>query len=191
MDEARTKFMQAVVADPYNKSPWMGLNQWADANKVKLNFIRLKDKSSVSAGGDKKINITLDSSVGKDDQSGAAWLAYSMNRALWQGDKFKKEFPNEPKYRHTMKEEADSLHMMASVLSELNDPKKKNKNKVEPDPLLVQLIKIDQAGLMEPFVLLNRADAEIAQDYEMYRNTNRDKIMRYMDEIVVPKTPAQ
>jgi len=88
-----------------------------------------------------------------------------------------------------MKEEADSLHLMASFLAEQNDPKKKKKSKVDSDPVLAELVKIDQAGLMEPFVLLNRADADIAKDYEAYRDANRDKIMRYMDEIVVPKTP--
>jgi hypothetical protein len=88
-----------------------------------------------------------------------------------------------------MKEEVDSLHLMASFLSEQNDAKKKKKNKVELDPELVELVKIDQAGLMEPFVLLNRADADIAKDYEAYRDANRDKMMRYMDEIVVPKAP--
>jgi hypothetical protein len=30
------------------------------------------------------------------------------------------------------------------------------------DPALLQLVKIDQAGFIEPFALLNRADGEIA-----------------------------
>jgi len=185
MDEARTKFMQAVIADPYNRTSWVGLNQWADANKVKLNFIHLKDKGSVSSDGE-KINITIDSSLDKDDPSMGAWMAYSIGRAGWQGDKFKKEFPNEPKYRHTLREEADSLHLMVTVLSETKD---KQKSKIELDPSLAALVKIDQAGLIEPFALLNRADADIAKDYEPYRNANRDKMLRYMDEFVVPKTP--
>jgi Tfp pilus assembly protein PilF len=186
MDDARTKFIQAIVAEPYNQSPWVGVKQWADANKVQVHFLHLKDRGSVSGEG-QKINITIDSSMDKDDPSMAGWLVYNMSRAGWRGDKFKKEFPNEPKYRHTLREEADALHLMVTVLTP--DEKKKKKTKMELDPSLVELIKIDQAGLIEPFALLNRADNEIAMDYEAYRNANRDKIFRYLSEFVVPPTP--
>jgi len=58
------------------------------------------------------------------------------------------------------------------------------------DPSLASLIKIDQAGFIEPFVLLNRADPEVAQDYVPYRTANRERIYRYLDEFVVPKASA-
>jgi hypothetical protein len=48
-----------------------------------------------------------------------------------------------------------------------------------------------RAGLLEPFVLLNRADNDITQDYNDYRAANRDKLRRYLDEFVVPKTPEK
>jgi len=184
---AREMFIQAVVAVPYGKNSWMGLNQWAERNKVKLNWVRLQDKSSVSQKDGKNINITLDSGFGKkDDPNLTAWMSYSMERALWHGDKFKKEFPNEPKYRRTLQEESDSLHLMVTVLTEQKNFDKKKK---DLDPALLQLIAIDQAGLIEPFVLLNRADNEIAQDFVAYRSINRNKIYRYLDEFVFPKTP--
>jgi tetratricopeptide (TPR) repeat protein len=187
MQSAREKFIQAVVADPYGKNSWMGLNQWADRNKVKLIWVRLQDKSSVSQKDEKNISITLDSGLGKkDDPNLTAWISYAMERALWHGDKFKKEFPNEPKYRRTLQEESDSLHLMVTVLTE---QKHFDKKKKDLDPALLQLIAIDQAGLIEPFVLFNRVDNEIAQDYMAYRAVNRDKIYRYFDEFVVPKAP--
>jgi tetratricopeptide (TPR) repeat protein len=187
MNDARERFIQAVIAEPYGKNSWMGLNQWADHNKVKLNWIRLQDKSSVSQKDGMNINITLDSSSGKkDDPTLAAWMGYAMQRALWHGEKFKKEFPDEPKYRRTMREEADSLHLLVTVLAEQKNFEKKKR---DLDPSLLQVLAIDRAGLIEPFVLLNRADNEIAQDYGTYRTTNRDKIYRYFDEFVVPKAP--
>jgi len=76
---------------------------------------------------------------------------------------------------------------MITVLKEQKNYKKILK---ELDPSLQSLIKIQEAGFLDPFVVLNRADAEIAQDYESYRATNRDKIRRYLDEFVVPKTPS-
>ena len=186
--ESREKFIQAVIADPYGGNPpWIGLKQWADYNKLTLHWVQLKDKGSVSVQDDQHINITLDpASLKKHDPTGSAWMMYSMNRALWHGDKFKKEFPNELKYRRTMREEADCLHLMVSTMTEQKDFEK---HKKDLDPALVDLVQIDKSGLLEPFVLLNRADGEIAQDYVAYRETHRDVLYRYFDEFVVPKAP--
>jgi len=184
--EARDKFIQAIVADPYNNRASVGLNQWAQRTKVSLTWVRLQDKSKVEQKDDQHTNITIDaeSLKKKNDPSGAAWLAYAMNRALWQGEKFKKEFPGEPKYRRTMREEADSLHMMVAVMTEQKDFQKRKR---DLDPSLLQLIQVDQAGFLEPFVLFNRSDSEIAQDYPAYRAAHRDTLYRYFDEFVVPK----
>jgi hypothetical protein len=185
--ESREKFIQAVIAEPYNNNrSWMGLTQWADRTKVKLNWVRLQDKSAVSEKDNKNINITLDSSLGKDDPNGVAWLTYAMGRATWRTEKFKKEFPDESKYRHTMREEVDALHLMVTVLKEQKNFEKK---KAGLDASLQQLLKIDEAGLLEPFALLNRADGEMAQDYSAYRDGHRDTLYRYFNEFVVPKAP--
>jgi tetratricopeptide (TPR) repeat protein len=187
--ESREKFIQAIIAEPYNNRSWVGLSQWAQRTKVTLNWVRLKDKGSVTQKDDQHINITIDpTSLGKDGPAGPAWVAYTMNRALWKGEKFKKEFPNEPAYRRTVREEADSLHMLVSVITGQKDFDKRKK---DLDPALLQLVQIDQAGFIEPFALLNRADAEIAQDYIPYRTAHRDVLYRYFDEFVVPKAPAQ
>lgn len=52
-------------------------------------------------------------------------------------------------------------------------------------------MKIDQAGFLGPFVLLNRTDKDIAQDFVPYRTAHRDMLYRYFDEFVVPKAPQQ
>jgi tetratricopeptide (TPR) repeat protein len=186
--EAREKYIQAIVADPYNNRCWIGLNQWAQRTKVNLNWVRLQDKSSVTQKDEKNVTITLDNSLKKDDPNMTAWMSYGISRASWHGDKFKKEFPAEPQYRRTMREEADSLHTMVIVLGETGDLKDKQ---ARLDPSLLELVKIDQAGFIEPFALLNRADKEIAQDYAPYRDAHRATIYRYFDEFVVPKAPPQ
>jgi tetratricopeptide (TPR) repeat protein len=185
--EAREKYIQAILADPYNQRPWVGLSRWTQRTKLPLNWVRLQDKSAVTQKDEKNVNITLDNSLKKDDPNMTAWLTYGIGRASWHTDKFKKEFPNEIKYRRTMREEADSLHLMVTVLLEQKDFEKKKK---ELDPTLLQLVQIDQAGFIEPFALLNRADNEIVQDYSAYRSDHREKIYRYLDEFVVPKAPS-
>ena len=185
--EAREKYIQAIVAEPYNQNSLMGLNQWARRVKLPLNWVRLQDKSTVTQPDEKNINLVMDSGL-KGDLNTAAWVSYAAERALWRGDKFKKEFPNEPKYRRTMREESDSLHVMVTVLGERKDFDEKKK---DLDPGLLQVVRIDKAGFIEPFAVLNRADAEIAQDYPAYRAANRTKIYQYFDEIVVPKVSPQ
>lgn len=178
---AREKYIEAIIAEPYNRNSLVGLNQWAGRTKVQLTWVRLQDKSKVEAG-DKDSTITLDASL-HDTTALAAWMAYSATRLNWQREKFKKEFPNEPKYRRTLREEVEALHLMVTVLSDSKDTK-------NLDPMLAALVKIDHAGFIEPFALLNRADNEIAQDYAAYRTANRDKLHRYFDEFVVPKAAA-
>jgi tetratricopeptide (TPR) repeat protein len=188
-DEARMKYIDAVVAEPYARQPWEGVKKWTDLNKTQLHVLKLQDKSKTEVKDEKTINITLDTSAfgKKGDPSSAAWLMYGLSRATWQGDRFKKEFPNEPKYRRTLKEETDCLSGMLTVLKEQKDYKK-HPDRV--DPTLVELIKIQEAGLLESFVLLNRADNDIAQDYPAYRSSNREKLRAYLDQFVIPRAPS-
>ncbi|HEV7220320.1 MAG TPA: hypothetical protein VGN39_15725, partial [Terriglobales bacterium] len=153
-------------------------------NKLELNNVRLKDRVAVTVKDEKNVNITLDTSLGKDDPNALAWMTYGFGRASWHGDKFKNEFPNEPQYRRTLREEADSLNLMITVLKEQKDYPN---NLKRLDPTLQALIKIQEAGFIEPFVLLNRADPEIAKDYESYRALHRENIRGYLDTFVVPQ----
>jgi tetratricopeptide (TPR) repeat protein len=182
--EAREKYIQAIVADPYNNRGWIGLNQWAQRMKVKLNWVHLQDKSKATTAGSGNATITIDPSIQKDDPTLGGWLAYSATRLTWQREKFKQEFPKESQYRHTLREEADALNAIVEVLSS-------PENIPKLDPSMAALVKIDQAGFIEPFALLNRADKEIAQDYPAYRDAHRDILYRYFDEFVVPRVPAQ
>jgi hypothetical protein len=132
------------------------------------------------------MNLSVASLTGKGDPAAKAWIVYGGNRSLWHGDKFKKEFPNEPVYRRTLKEESDCLGLMISVLKEQKDYKKTLQ---DLDPSLQALIQIQEAGLLEPYVLFGRLDADIAKDYVPYRDAHRENVLRYLDEFLVPKTP--
>lgn len=185
-DEARKKYIDAVVAEPYSNKSWIGLRQWIDRNKLKLNVLVLQNKSATQTDG-KNATITLDANMlSGSSNSAAAWIAYSGARLSWQQEEFKKEFPNETAYRHSLKEEAEALDTMVSVIAK--DAKSPKKAK-DMDPSLLALVGLDHAGMVEPFVLFNRADAGIAQDYPAYRAAHREVLRRYLDEYVVPKTP--
>ena len=44
------------------------------------------------------------------------------------------------------------------------------------------LVRIEEAGLLEAYVLFGRADEGVARDYNEYRKANRDKLRRYLVE---------
>jgi hypothetical protein len=177
--------MEAIIADPYNQSSWNGLRNWLNRTKLHLNWIQLKDGVTVEVK-DGKTNIMLEGSLPKDDALVSGWLAYGMSRAVWMNQKFAKEYPQDTSYRHSLKEETESLHMLIGVATEVAA-----KQKASPADALATLAEIEKAGLLEAFVLLNRADAGIAQDYARYQDSNRGKISRYLNEFVVPRAPSE
>ena len=52
------------------------------------------------------------------------------------------------------------------------------------------LVSLQKAGLLEPYVLINAADAGIAKDYDEYRKNHRDLLVRYLSEVVLPPAPV-
>jgi tetratricopeptide (TPR) repeat protein len=187
MDEARAKCIDAIIAEPYVDGPWTGISQWADRNGVSLTPLKLQ----THAGGqvkDHDVIVSVDGAIASESVDTAAWTAYAVNRSGWMIAKFKANFPGESAYRHTLAEEAGALHTMVTVLTGLAEKKDGGK---PSDPALERLMKIDQAGLLEAYVLIERADEGIARDYAAYRSVHRDKLLRYLDEYVVPKLPGK
>ena len=190
MKDARAKFIAGVVAYPYKggSGSWGGLHNWVAANKLRLRdiSIQLPQAPSKNAKGETVITIdpaTLDKKG--DSSAGAAWMAYSMERALWRGEKFAKEYPQEKTYRHTLKEEAAALSVVVSVYDEIQ-----HKNKAaSSDPALSLLSQFKADGLIESYVLLIKPDAEIARDYRSYQAFHRDKLIQLLDKYVVPPSP--
>jgi len=117
----------------------------------------------------------------------AAWDAYRAARARWQdGREFAKRFPDEKEYRHTLAEENEALSAAVAKLMPLR-ARKETAALVAGDPAASQLLKLFDAGLIEPYVLFSLGDAGIGHDYSAYRDKNREKLTDYMDQFVVPQ----
>jgi tetratricopeptide (TPR) repeat protein len=187
--EAREKYIQAVIADPYSQFVWNGTNNFLKGTNQKATWYRIKPQAEVTSKDPNNINITLNlGDTKKDDPAGGVWMMYGISRAAYKGEKFKKEFPNEPTYRHTLKEESEALSLAATMI-EANTKKKKKDAPPLPDDLAA-LARLKSAGLIEPYVLLNAADNDITKDYVPYRKEHRDLLVRYLNEIVLPPAPA-
>ncbi|MGH9903741.1 MAG: tetratricopeptide repeat protein, partial [Pyrinomonadaceae bacterium] len=180
-EESRDKFVEAIVADPYNRRAWMGLTQWAQRYGVRLAHPRVEPAAGVSSAPNGNTTITIDpKSLDRSDDGSSAWMMYGISRAAWKVDKFKKEYPAETTYRHSLREEADALRMtIESVRQQMKDKKIKTL-----DPMLANLLKLEEEGLLEAFILFARADEGIARDYAAYRAANRDRLRRYLTQYV-------
>jgi len=189
VEKSRTQFIQGVIAEPYNPITWRALQAWATTNKLQLKRVHVDAPNNVSQTGEKNITITMDPKA--PEETSTLWLSYGLTKAKWHGDEFKKQFPAEKQYRHSLAEEAEALTMAATVWTEVNesDKKKKKASSAPKDPNLILLLKLYQAKMIEPYVLLNAADQGIAQDYAAYREKNREKLEQYLSEWVVPAAP--
>lgn len=193
MSEAKEQFIKAVVAQPYLRISWMGLSQWAQRQKMVLKNPAINPPGKVEdKGKDEKghsqTNITIDMSTldSKSKKDGTdAWFIYTLSKAVWHGERFQKEFPNEKEYRHSLAEEVDGFQMVVSQVKE----KFKKKEIKQLDPALASLVKLSDEGLLEPFILISKADDGITKDYAGYRDSHRDKIAQYISEWIIQ--PAQ
>jgi tetratricopeptide (TPR) repeat protein len=170
---AEAEFIQGIVGEPYSRSPRLGLKQWADANHQMMAAPPIKLPARATLGKNGGMNITLDASK-KDDPEAPLALVYSMGSALWQGEKFKKQYPNEKVYRHSLAEEVDSIHTMLAVAGE---------SKIKPDKLSTStklLMELEKNGMLECWILLDDADQGIAQDYVAYRKDHRELLAKYI-----------
>src|SRR5215472_5748887 len=104
MAKARTMLIRAAVAEPYNRMVWRELHVWANINKTTIHELYIgrpvpKSSSATSKpdGAQSRPNF------------GPAWQAYDSVRTNWQhGDTFRKHYPEEAQYRHSLGEEFEA-----------------------------------------------------------------------------------
>lgn len=182
-EAAKNKFIDAVVAEPYNRFSWQGLQQWAVREKAVLSSPKIERPTAPAVDPNNSKNITINvnptDAVDKNDEGSFAWITYSMKRALYRGDEFKKQFPNEKEYRHSLKEEDDALSTVVAVIREKKIPPEKL------DESLRNLLEVYDAGMLDCWILINGADEGITQDYAAYRDAHRQLLHDYVARFVV------
>lgn len=182
MAKARAMLIHAAVAEPYNRIVWRELHAWATLNNTRINEVFVA-VPSVPSGSTSPTQLPPDVST--------AWQAYRAVQADWQrGDAFKKHFPDEKAYRHSLPEESEALTAAAKVLEKSRE-EKKTAGLPADDPNSSLLSKLYEAGLIDAYVLFSLGDVGIARDYAAYRAKNRDKLEEFMNKFVVPPARSQ
>jgi Flp pilus assembly protein TadD len=193
MAKARTMFIQAAVAEPYNRMVWRDLWGWAGLNQTKLDFAYagvLPEPKEPRPQIDEplfKVEVFPPRPRNLSDAS----RAYHSVRSAWKdGGRFKRHFPEEADYRHSLAEETDALNAeirsLESLTRDIDTAELVNEN-----GSLRLLLKFHESGVLEPYVLFRLADEGIAKDYSAYRAEHRDKLEEYLDKFVVPPAPAK
>lgn len=183
-DQARERYVEAYITEPYNARALGGLKQWSEITGIEIGHPRIDVPATVGKANNGDTNITL--GIGdKTDDGSFAWMVYGIARASWQNgkngelsDSFKKAYPNENRYRHSLAEEYEALKLTVTTL------KARMKDKDNPvkrlDPQLAKLVEIYDAGLLESYILLAMKDEGIVQDHTAYLKQNRDKLRQYV-----------
>jgi tetratricopeptide (TPR) repeat protein len=184
MVKARTMLIEAAVAEPYNKIVWREIRAWATINNTAFKIVY------VAIPPPPKNDDRIANAV-QARSSSSAWREYRSVRADWQkGGRFQRQFPQEAGYRHSLAEESEALTAAAKVLKILSE----DKNAAElvmGDPAADLLLKLYEAGLIDPYVLFSLGDDGIAKDYIAYRTKNRAKLEDYLDKFVIPSAETR
>jgi tetratricopeptide (TPR) repeat protein len=177
--EARDRYVEAYISEPFNRFSHSGLTQWAQITNTRLAHPAIDIPTNVTFDekGNAKVNLSADALLGGKDDGSIAWISYGTTRSKWRKEKFAKTFPAEKTYRHSLAEEADALRSVISLVGA--------NQKVNLNPSLAKLKKLNDDGLLEPYILLVHVDEGIAQDYLSYLKQHRDKLRRYVVEYLL------
>lgn len=181
--EAGDKFVEAYLAEPYSRLSRSAFLSWGERVNININHPEVDIPTDVTAQNQGQMTINVDpNSLKKDDKSGAgaAWLTYGLVRVSWSKSEFTKQYPDEKKYRHSLKEEAAALR---SALKSYQSQQAKNPQST--DPSLQLIAKLEKEGLLESYILLALPDEGIAQDYAGYRREHLEDLRRYVKQYVL------
>ncbi|WP_175414927.1 tetratricopeptide repeat protein [Nibricoccus aquaticus] len=174
--EALAKYIDAFIAEPYNRIPFEMLKRWAAQNQIYLKRRAINLPVPTVEIKDKEM------SIGCDPADGALVLLYSLARGKWLSEERAAFFAEDATPRHSLPEERSGLEAVLTFAdeasgAELKEELSKWKSAIDT------LREVKKAGLLDTFILLDRANQGIAQDYSAYRETNRAELVRYIREI--------
>ncbi|HUF04807.1 MAG TPA: tetratricopeptide repeat protein [Aridibacter sp.] len=166
--EARDKFVDAIIAEPYGRMGWSSLARWAESTETELGVYQI-----VPPGNDDGGPVEIKADLLKAEDGTVHWREYS--RAL-AARPMAASVPL-PKF-------ADDIAAWRSVAAAFRKDLKAGRIKY-PDHNLVNLIRLDDLGLLEAYVFLVRPRNHYGADYVAYREKNREKIRTFILRFVI------
>jgi tetratricopeptide (TPR) repeat protein len=183
---AKLKFEQAVVAEPYSKSSWIALHQWATVTGIAIVRPQITPPDFTTPGGKLQVDPSLTTETG---DGRASWLVYqnarvahgarTLTQLIVAGSTDRNGDIHPTGYRHTLAEEVECLSAMLADVQRKLDAGTVTREKLEPS--LKNLLALQKDGMLECWILLDAADGGIRHDYPAYREQHRDLLTAYVD----------
>jgi tetratricopeptide (TPR) repeat protein len=174
-DQARDRYVEAWITEPYSRFSVNGILQWGQITGTRLGHPKI-DVPKIEIGADGKAKSTLNINPLNDD-GGMAWMSYITTREQWKNEKFKKAYPAEKEYRHSVAEEADALRSVVKLAKTLKAK--------QPNPQFQAIEAMDKDGLLEAYILMAIPTEGIAGEHPAYLASNRAKLRQYVVKYVI------
>lgn len=167
--ESFDKFAEAMIAEPFSRMTWDSINRWGELSGSKIDLLEISPPGNKAYG-----DIDVDEKLLKAGNGTIHWRLYNEVRNEQNTKKGGK------KSKHTLAEEVAAWKKVAdAVRDEIRTGNLKN-----PDQSLINLVKVADAGLLEPYILLVRANGDYNEDYLAYRAANRAKMKKFIVEFM-------
>jgi tetratricopeptide (TPR) repeat protein len=191
-DQARVKYEEAFVAEPYSKPGWLALLHWARLTKTPVAVPQIGlPKFTVSDGV-----LVPDQALATEAVKGsgmASWTAYASCRvkhgpARMTGFGVNVDGSVTPTGSyHSLAEEMECLRAtIVDLRARVSDGSVTQENLA---PSLKVLLQLDKDGVLACWVLLSAADQGIRFDYPAYRKKHRDELVAYVDRYLLQRAP--
>ncbi len=170
-EEAREKFVDAVIAEPYGRMGWTSLNRWAEETDSTFGFYEI-----VPPGNELGGTIEVKESGLSPENGTVHWREYERT--------LQKLAAAKPAAAESSPRFSDDVAAWKSVAEAFRKDLKGGKIRY-PDHNLVNLLRIDDQGLLEAYILLLRPHEHYTEDYIEYRKANRAKIREFIVRYVL------
>lgn len=183
LDEAREHYIDALVASPYDSFCRQSMVNWAKAAGVPLRSSDAWFPSSTIVWEPESEGPQI--VLNPNDQGDVLSLVFATGRLHWLTVEQELSSPTASKpYRQSLAETSAALRMVIRSAVELAGA---DNHEEMPNEAFIadvsQLAHLDEAGLLEAYILLDRANADLAQDYPAYRSDHRATVRRYIIEV--------
>ncbi len=168
--EGLEKFLDAFIRDPFSLLSWNNLKNWAERTKANYEPIIIAPPGVEEYG-----TLDINEKLLKTDNGTDRWLLYNRNIA----EQMAKKTATDQSF--TL---ADEIKAWRAVADAVRRDIKSGKIKY-PDQNLVNLLKIDDENLLEPYILLLRPQGTFGDDYVAYREKNPQKIKQLIRKFIL------
>jgi tetratricopeptide (TPR) repeat protein len=171
--EAKQKYEEAIVAEPYSRLSWGGLSQWAKVTNTAMSSPPIH-RATVTTND--KGGVKLNLPAGMADGEAGIWSYYGLCRISADAKR--------GNARRTAEGEVACLKSAADYGTKLIADGKLKPETLSPG--VKDLLALNTDGMLECWVLLNGADQDVVQDYAAYRQAHRELLIAYLNKYVVP-----